>query len=631
MKTKMVFILVLGLTFFLHSTVTAQRNHSFKLFYPGIEEIVNYQKYGEFKKIGTSQYKYIIKDPGGLSRAVGCGIYPNNRVFQDPEYKALLESGKLDGSPWDLVLNPPYKNNFYKWASLPEEDGIKLFFTAKALQEAGLFKHAIKAYYAVVIHYPKDACWSKDGSFVWYVAPAAISEIKNILRQHPELGIDLEGARITVENGQDTNLYNDVITVDPGRFIKVDPERLSRDKYDLSLLEVIQTRGRGKVKLVQYNNRHWQMIIATKPFCIKGITYIPTPVGCSPAEESLNMWMSSDSDENGIIDAPYETWIDKNRNDKKDLNEKAIGDFQLLREMGCNTIRIFYDDKIDKKILRDMHENYGINVAMCNLVGAYTVGSGASWENGTDYTDPVQKQRMKKNVEEMVREHKDEPYMLLWILGNENNLPVGYKGINASRTNASKYPAEYAKFLNEIAVMIHKLDPDHPVAVGNADVGMINIYAKHAPEIDILGISAYRGKDGFGYLWSEVRDMFDRPIFLVEYGCDAYWEGRGEDERAQVLYHKNCWEDIAYNKAGGWGEGNSIGGCIFEWLDEWWKDNISGDSSYNHQTLSQADMNFPDGRTHEEWFGICSQGNGKNTPFLRQPRKTYYLYKKLWN
>ena len=38
----------------------------------------------------------------------------------------------------------------------------------------------------------------------------------------------------------------------------------------------------------------------------------------------------------------------------------------------------------------------------------------------------------------------------------------------------------------------------------------------------------------------------------------------------------------------------------------------------------------PDGWSHEEWYGICGQGNGNNSPFLREVRQAYYSYKKMW-
>lgn len=631
MKHAMFVFLSSILYFSLLPAIIAEEIQPFQLSDAGTEEIVDYQKYGQFNGIGTSKYSYNINKPMDLAAAVGEGIYPNNKVYQDPVYKKLLQDGKLEGSPWDFVQCPDYKRNFYKWASIPAEDGVKMFFTAYALKEAGLFKQAIKAYYAAVVHFPGDPCWSKDGSFVWYIGPAAIGEIKNITRQHPELGMELEGASVIIKNGSDVDLNNDIVIVNPGRIVKFNPAERNKDKYDLNELKIKEIRGKGKVKLVKYENDHWQMLVDDKPFIIRGLTYNPTAVGLSPGDVSLNIWMTYDSNNTGMPDSPYETWIDTNKNNAKDSNEPIIGDFRLLKEMGCNAIRIFYDDKINKQLLNDMHKNYGVHVIMCNLLGAYTVGSGATWKEGTDYSNSEQKQKMKQSVETMVKEYKDEPYILMWILGNENNLPADYSGINASRTNATIYPKEYAQFLNEVIEMIHTIDPDHPVAVGNAEIGLLDVYAQYAPRLDIIGINCYRGGDGFGSLWGQVRDIFDRPVFIPEYGCDAYWEGKGEDEDSQALYHKNCWDDIYYNRAGGWGEGNSIGACAFEWLDEWWKDNISGDSSVNHQTKSQADMNFPDGKSHEEWFGICSQGNGKNSPFLRQPRKTYYLYKEMWN
>lgn len=630
MKYAMFIVSIIILNFALLPTVIAEEIQPFQLSDTGTEEIVDYYKYGHLNGVGTSGYRYNINKPMDLANAVGEGIYPNNRVYQDPVYKNLLRDGQLEDSPWDFVQGPDYKKNFYKWASIPVEDGVKLFFTAYALNEAGLIKQAIKAYYAAVIHFPGNPCWSKDGSFVWYIGPAAIGEIKNITRQHPELGLELEGASVIIKNGNDVDLSNDIVIVDPGRIVKFNPAERTKNKYNMDKSIIREIRGKGKVKLVNYENEHWQMLVDGKPFIIRGLTYTPTAIGLSPDKVSLNIWMTYDSNSNGIPDSPYETWVDTNKNNIRDSDEPVIGDFQLLKEMGCNTIRIFYDDKINKRILRDMYNNYGIYVAMCNLLGAYTVGSGASWEEGTDYTNDEQKLKMKQSVEDMVKEYKDETYILMWILGNENNLPSDYSGINASRTNATRRPKEYAQFLNEVVGMIHTLDPDHPVAIGNAETGLLDVYAQYTPQLDIIGINCYRGKDGFGSLWGQVRDIFDRPVFLTEYGCDAYWEGKGEDQDSQALYHKNCLDDIYYNRAGGWGEGNSIGGCAFEWLDEWWKDNISGDSPNNHQTKSQADMNFPDGKSHEEWFGICSQGNGSNSPFLKQPRKTYYLYKELW-
>jgi hypothetical protein len=68
-------------------------------------------------------------------------------------------------------------------------------------------------------------------------------------------------------------------------------------------------------------------------------------------------------------------------------------------------------------------------------------------------------------------------------------------------------------------------------------------------------------------------------------------------------------------------------------MDEWWKSGAAGwdGAPYEHDTQAQHRAPFPDGWAHEEWFGIVSMGNGNDSPFLRQLRKTYFVYKEeLW-
>ncbi len=631
------FVVILLLIFFAGNAFSELPTPAFNLAFPGETNVIDYSKYGEFQNIGTENYTFIINDKEGLAEAVGEGIYPNTQsVKQDILYEKLKEEGRLNGSHWTHVGTGDYIADFFVWATAPEEPGVKLFFTAETLREAGLIIHAIKAYYAVLVHFPASACFSRDSSFVWYVGPAAIEKIDLLCRKYPELGIRLQDALVKVENGKDIDLTNDIVTVNPGKFVKL--KKGEKVAIDLEKLKIVEQRGKGKVKLIKYENGHWQMIVDDKPFIVKGITYGPSKIGESPHNGTSRNWMFVDDNKNGKIDAPYESWVDKNKNNKKDKNEKIIGDFQLLKEMGCNTIRHYYvssgskysKDGSNKEILRDLFNTYGIRVIMGDFLGAYTIGSGADWNKGTDYNDKAQCERMKNIVKEMVLDHKDEPYILMWLLGNENNMDSDYTGINTSRTLASKQPEAYAKFLNEVAKMIHEIDENHPVAVGNMELYLIDYYEKYAQEIDILGINSYRGKDGFGSLWKQAKNLFDRPVLITEYGCDAFNSNlNSEDEESQEKYHKGCWEDIRYNLAGESGKGNALGGVIFEWLDEWWK-SLKGSAS-SQQKTKDCPMDFPDGWSSEEWLGIVRQGNGKHSPFLRQLRKSYFLYEELWN
>ena len=227
---------------------------------------------------------------------------------------------------------------------------------------------------------------------------------------------------------------------------------------------------------------------------------------------------------------------------------------------------------------------------------------------------------MVESVTKMVNEHKDEPYMLFWLLGNEN--VYGYA------CNADSQPDAFFKFANEVAKIIKSIDKEHPVAICSGDILFLDKFGQNAPDIDIFGANAYRGDFGFGRFWQGVKEEAGVPAFITEYGCPAYAEGKTpfEAEELQAAYHKGSWKDIVDNMAFGTGAGNSLGGVVFEWIDEWWK----GYEPSIHDTKGLWAGPFPDGFMHEEWLGICGQGDGKESPFYRHLRKAYYTYQKLW-
>ncbi|MFH1046299.1 MAG: glycoside hydrolase family 2 TIM barrel-domain containing protein [Candidatus Omnitrophota bacterium] len=387
-----------------------------------------------------------------------------------------------------------------------------------------------------------------------------------------------------------------------------------------------QKRGAGKVQLLQYENGHWQMLVGGESYFIKGIVYEPVKIG--ERLTASNMWMNYDLNNNGLLDTAYDSWVDKNTNDIQDADEPVVGDFQLLQEMGCNTIRIYHPANVKKEILADLYNRFGIRVMMGNFLGAYTWGSGASWEEGTDYTDPEQRRKMLEDVRRMVQEFKDEPYLLFWMLGNENEMVGSKENSTLNNTNASSVPEVYAKFVNEVAAMIHQLDPNHPVGISNASLRLMKDYQKYTPEIDIVGMNAYMGPYGFGSLWKGIQMDYERPVVITEYGCDCYDQNKDAiDEDFQARYYLGCWRDLVNNSFGYKGAGNSLGGFAYIWLDSWWFCGLPEE----HDTAKGA-WRGPgkDGWMNDEWLGICGQGAGNNSPYLRQLRKVYYRYKEEW-
>ncbi len=415
--------------------------------------------------------------------------------------------------------------------------------------------------------------------------------------------------------------------------------------------EIAERRGEGKVQAVKYDDGAWELLVEGKPYFIKGMMFSPVLIGESPQDATMRDWMIIDDNGNGKSDIALDTWADENRNNRRDATEEPEGDFSLLKKMGCNTIRLYhvpsdnallgdiyknndsirlqYDHLVNKGLLRKLHKEYGIRVIMGNFLGSWTIGSGAAWEEGTDYKNPEHRENIKKSVRAMVLDNKDEPYVLFWLLGNENDIATW------SKCNAKTEPEAYATLVGEIAKMIHELDPDHPVAVCNGDPSSANYvknYAKHAPDVDILAFNSYRGPHGFDFLWKQAKRELDRPVFISEFGIFSYNTIRQEDEEQQLKYLKGCWKDIVTQSASYPADpnkkktGNSIGCVVFDWADRWYMDGTPSEHSEGTKYWETS----PDRLDHEEWFGVVSLGDGSD-PLMRQKRKSYEYLADVWN
>ncbi|MFQ5680849.1 MAG: tetratricopeptide repeat protein, partial [Candidatus Omnitrophota bacterium] len=240
----------------------------------GTEKIVDYEKYGHFVGVGTKDYRYVITDQEGLSRAAGEGIYPNTTsVRWNPGFNPAMKQGRLKGSHWDFVHSPDLEAAFFKWATAPEPPPVKLYYTALILERAGYFRQAIKAYYAIIVHFPRGIGWTYWHT-PWYVAQASLHKIKYLALKHPELGLRLQGARIDIVNGFDQDINNDIIIVDPGKLKKALPwlgaarANVSRWRARHTLGKIKRSLGQGKVRLAQYRNHHWRLLVDGRPYLI---------------------------------------------------------------------------------------------------------------------------------------------------------------------------------------------------------------------------------------------------------------------------------------------------------------------------------------------------------------------------
>ena len=142
--------------------------------------------------------------------------------------------------------------------------------------------------------------------------------------------------------------------------------------YPQNLRQDNKTIQEGGVKILRYRNGKYQLLVNGQPYIVKGIVYEPVKMGDKLS--SSNKWMKYDFNKNGINDTAYESWVDRNKNNRRDAGERATGDFQLLKEMGVNTIRIYHPVNVDKTLLRDLYRRFGIRVIMDNFLGTYGWG-----------------------------------------------------------------------------------------------------------------------------------------------------------------------------------------------------------------------------------------------------------------
>lgn len=602
--------LTFALLSFASSLVASQ---PFTLADPGTLGLIDYAKYGRIEKPGTKYYAYRPYYKKELAQASGEGIYPNTEsVLRDPAYLAIKDKLVLptDDKGFWAGDSDKAQENFFRWATSKQPEGVKLWFVAESFKDAGMWIQAVKAYYALLVQFPATTRLSPDGGWGLSFGSMAIQRIKVICRQQPQWNLDFVDAEVEILNPG--TLDEKVIKLNPGHFV----DRKATEPLPLATVGVKRYVGEGKVRLVEYNNGAWQMLVNGQPYFVKGLIYGATKIGQSPDLQNMTPWeLSSDAE------FYKKGWADLNRNGKQDANENR-NDLQLLKDLGVNTLRIYFGAS-NKQAMRNFYSQAGIRMMMGMAFGAYGLESGGGWEHGTDYSNPQQQQAMLDFIKKTVLEHKDEPYVLMWCLGNENNYGVA--------NNMPKYPATFAQFLQKAATLIHKLDPDHPVCYSNGDLGFIEKYARFAPDLDIFGANVYRGKDGMGDLYTRVMQAYDKPVIITEFGAPAFTnDKKGENQDAQAEYLAGAWDDIWFNRAGSRGAGNSLGGFVFEWQDEWWKSGRVDPVDQHDMSQGQWQGPFADGWAHEEWFGITSQGDGKDSPWKHELRKAYYTLQKRW-
>ncbi len=357
-----------------------------------------------------------------------------------------------------------------------------------------------------------------------------------------------------------------------------------------------------------------------KPFIVRGVCYNPIPVG---------------------KDYEYDFWSDPSK--------PWITDGKLMQEMGVNSVRLYRLGKNHaavKNVIHDLYRKNGIRTFAGHYLGFW------DWPPA-NYANASFRKNMIAEVVQMVQSFKDEPGIIGWIVGNENNYSFdrNLRPWSSDELDALEDPDErhrqmakiYYSFIDDLAVEIKKVDPLRPVIMGVGEVKSLHIAAEVTPHVDVLGMIAYRGAT-FGNMFREIKQKYNKPVLLTEYGADRFNAYTGEeDEKSQSRFLELQWKDIERNSTIRNDQGNCIGGIIFEWTDEWWKANENlahtwgihdkvaqwSHSSYYYDYEAAGHMNI-----NEEWWGIVGlkprPENLTNAIDKRELKSAYYVMQGLW-
>lgn len=205
---------------------------------------------------------------------------------------------------------------------------------------------------------------------------------------------------------------------------------------------------------------------------------------------------------------------------KVEITKSADGKFQLLRAgqpyfakgaggsiypdriaaYGGNSIRT-WGSRDGQRVL-DSAQKHGLTVLM---------GLDVSRErHGFDYDDTVAVKQQLDHLRGEILKYRNHPALLAWGIGNELNLR--YK--NPKVWNA----------VNDIAKMIHELDPNHPVCTVLAGISkdLVTNLKERCPDLDFLSVNTYGDLAG---LPQNIRNTGWTGAYMVtEWGPTGHWE-----------------------------------------------------------------------------------------------------------
>ena len=383
----------------------------------------------------------------------------------------------------------------------------------------------------------------------------------------------------------------------------------------LFLISICSISQVGKVNVIKVDSG-LKLEVNGKGFFISGMNWVYYPIGTN---------------------YKYILW----QQPTKTIKEALDYEMPLLKKMGVNTLRQYTG--IPPEWITYIFEKYGIYTVLNHPFGRYGLTVNGKWEANTDYSNPLVKEVLLKELNELAVKYKNTPGLLMYLLGNENNYGLFWQGAETENIpikdrKSTATAINLYKIFNEVAISMKSIDNNLPIAICNGDLMFLDIIAKECKEVDILGVNIYRGLS-FGDAFDKIKTAYNKPVMFTEFGADALNDiTKKEDPNAQAKCVVENWKEIYANAAGGGKAENCIGGFTFQFSDGWWKSGLDLNLDKHDSTASWSNggykFDYQKGinNMNEEWFGICAKGTtNKNGVYKLYPRAAYYALKKLHN
>ncbi|MRH99818.1 cellulase family glycosylhydrolase [Kriegella sp. EG-1] len=227
-------------------------------------------------------------------------------------------------------------------------------------------------------------------------------------------------------------------------------------------------------------------------------------------------------------DSPWDTF-------GKKFNDSIINqDFNIINDMGLNTIRVFiqYEDfgknRVDHKklallkTLLDTAEknNLDVLITLFDFYGDYDV---SNWT------------LTHRHAETIVKAIKDHPALLGWDIKNEPDLDFDSRG-----------RLRVLSWLEQMIENIKKWDNNHPITIGwsSPEAGI-----ELADKVDFVSYHYYREPEAFLEEHNKLKSIVsDKPLVLQEYGYSSYsgiWNFYQSSPEAQFEYYQLMQNQLA--------------------------------------------------------------------------------------